>query len=82
MIEDLKTFRPPVRPADSMIAVDLLGIFLKTGEWGCVENGRTSEKEGLKEGLSEGMEGVEAYLKYREEELQMLLDTFPEAWRK
>jgi hypothetical protein len=28
------------------------------------------------------MEGVEAYLKYREEELQMLLDTFPEAWRK
>ena len=28
------------------------------------------------------MEGVEAYLKYREEELQTLLDTFPEAWGK
>ena len=28
------------------------------------------------------MEGIEAYLEYREEELQMLLDTFPEAWEK
>jgi CHAD domain-containing protein len=65
---------------DSIIAVDLLNSFLKTGEWGSLENGRGRLSE--KEGLSEGMGGVEAYLKYREEELQMLLDTFPEAWGK
>jgi CHAD domain-containing protein len=67
---------------DSIIAVDLLKSFLKTGEWESVENGRPSEKEGLIEGFSKGMEGVAAYCKYKEEELQTLLDTFPEAWEK
>lgn len=83
MIKELKKFQDYLGDLhDSIIEVDLLNSFLKTGEWGSVENGRTSEKEGLNEGLSEGMEGVEAYLKYREEESQMLLDTFPEAWGK
>ena len=29
-----------------------------------------------------GAEGIEAYLAYREEELQTLLNTFPEAWKR
>lgn len=79
MIEDLKNLQDHLGDLhDSIIAVDLLNSFLKTGEWGSVENLKTPEKGGL----FEGMEGVEAYLKYREEELQTLLDTFPEAWGK
>jgi CHAD domain-containing protein/inorganic triphosphatase YgiF len=61
---------------DAIVDIDLLNSFLKTGKWGSNENGRTSEKEDF----SEGMEGVEAYLKYKEEELKNLLDTFPEVW--
>jgi CHAD domain-containing protein/inorganic triphosphatase YgiF len=83
MIKELKILQDHLGDLhDSIIAVDLLNSFLKTGEWGFVENGRTSEKESLKESFSEGVEGVEAYLKYKEEELQTLLDTFPEAWGK
>lgn len=63
---------------DAIVDIDLLNSFLKTGEWGSNENGSTSEKEDF----SKGMEGVEAYLKYKEEELKNLLDTFPETWGK
>jgi len=45
---------------------------------GSVEDGKISGKEAF----SECMEGIEAYREYREEELQMLLDTFPEVWEK
>ncbi len=83
MIKELKNLQDHLGNLhDSIIAVDLLNSFLRTGEWGSVENGRPSEKEGLKGSFSEGMEGVAAYCKYKEEELQMLLDTFPEAWGK
>jgi CHAD domain-containing protein len=63
---------------DAIVAIDLLNSFLRTGEWGSAENGNTPKKEGI----FQGMEGVEAYLKYREDELKNLLDTFPEAWGK
>jgi CHAD domain-containing protein len=63
---------------DAVIAVDLLDSYLRTGEWGSAE----SEKASWKKKFSEGTEGIEAYLAYREEELQMLLNTFPEAWEK
>jgi CHAD domain-containing protein len=79
MIEELKNLQDHLGDLhDSIVAIDLLDSFLKTGEWDPVENGKTSEEKGF----SEGMEGVEAYLKYREEERQRLLDTFPEAWGK
>ncbi len=79
MIEELKNLQDHLGDLhDSMIAIDLLNSLLRTGEWGSVENGKTSEKESF----SEGMEGVEAYHKYREEERQKLLETFPEAWGK
>ncbi len=63
---------------DSVIAVILLRSYLRTGEWGSMENDEVSGKERF----SENTEGIEAYLAYREEELQMLLDTFPNAWEK
>jgi CHAD domain-containing protein/inorganic triphosphatase YgiF len=63
---------------DAVIAVDLLGSYLRTGEWGSAG----SEKASGKKKFSEDAEGIEAYLAYREEELQMLLNTFPEAWEK
>lgn len=79
MIDELKNLQDHQGDLhDAIVAIDLLNSFLKTGEWGSVENGSTPEKIDL----SEGMGGVKAYLKYREEELQTLLDTFPEAWGK
>jgi CHAD domain-containing protein len=63
---------------DSVIAIDLLGSYLQTGDWGLSEGKKYSiEKKTL-----EGLKGVEAYKAYREEELQTLLDTFPEVWLK
>ncbi len=79
MIEELKNLQDHLGDLhDSIVAIDLLDSFLRTGEWGSVENENTSGEKGF----SEGMEGVEAYLKYREEERQTLLDTFPEPWGK
>ena len=79
MIEELKSFQDHLGNLhDAVVAIDLLGSFLETGEWSTVENGKiTGEKE-----LSENTEKIEGYLKYREEELQVLLNTFPEVWEK
>ena len=63
---------------DAIVEVGLLGSCLGTGKLGSVEDGKISGKEAF----SECMEGIEAYREYREEELQMLLDTFPEVWEK
>ncbi len=65
---------------DAVVAIDLLSSYLRTGAWGLAES-ETGKKSGKKEKL-EGLEGVETYLRYREEELRILLDTFPEAWAK
>ncbi|MGV8076879.1 MAG: CHAD domain-containing protein [Methanosarcina sp.] len=79
LIKDFKTLQDHLGDLhDSVIAVGLLRSFLRTGEWGSVGN----EKVSGKEKYSEGTEGVKTYLTYREEELQLLLDTFPEAWEK
>jgi CHAD domain-containing protein/inorganic triphosphatase YgiF len=85
MIKDLKSLQDHLGNLhDSIIAVDLLDSFLRTGEWGSVEYGKNSRKKSFSEGIERvgGMEGIEAYLKYRKEELQTLLDTFPESWEK
>jgi CHAD domain-containing protein len=77
IIEELKKFQDHLGNLhDAIVAIDLLGSFLETGEWGSTENSRISgEKE-----LSENMIKIEGYLKYKEEELQVLLNTFPETW--
>jgi len=78
-IEELKNLQDHLGDLhDSIVAIDLLDSFLRTGEWGSAENEKTSNEKGF----SKGMEGVEAYLKYREEERQTLLDTFPGPWGK
>jgi hypothetical protein len=53
-------------------------IYLETGEWGSIENGKISGKKELTENMRE----IEGYLEYKEEELQALLNTFPETWRR
>ena len=79
LIKELKTFQDHLGNLhDAVIAVDLLGSYLRTGEWRSAE----SEKAPGKKKFSEGTEGIESYLAYREEELQMLLNTFPKAWEK
>jgi CHAD domain-containing protein len=79
LIKELKTFQDYLGNLhDAVIAVDLLGSYLRTGEWGSAK----SEKAPVKKKFSEGTEGIEAYLAYREEELQILLNTFPSAWEK
>lgn len=83
LIKDFKALQDHLGDLhDSAIAVSLLRFYLKTGKWGFVENEKVSEKVSEKESFFEGMEGIETYLAYREEELQILLDTFPNAWEK
>jgi len=65
---------------DAVVAIDLLSSYLRTGAWGLAEI-ETGKKAGKQANL-EGMEGVETYMAYREEELRTLLDTFPDAWAK
>jgi len=79
LIKELKTFQDQLGNLhDTVIAVDLLESYLRTGEWGSVENEKVSGK--MK--FSEGSEGIRTYLAYREEELQILLNAFPDAWEK
>lgn len=79
MIKELKTFQDLLGNLhDTVIALDLLGSYLRTGEWGSPENKKASRKKKF----SEDAAGIEAYLAYREEELQTLLNTFPDAWEK
>ncbi|MGI5991241.1 MAG: CHAD domain-containing protein [Methanosarcina sp.] len=79
LIKELKTFQDQLGNLhDTVIAVDLLESYLRTEEWGSVENEKVSGK--MK--FSEGAERIRAYLAYREEELQMLLNAFPDAWEK
>lgn len=79
LIKELKTFQDHLGNLhDAAIALDLLDSYLRTGEWGSVK----SEKASGKKKFSEGAEGIEAYLTYREQELQNLLNTFPDAWEK
>jgi len=79
LIKELKAFQDHLGNLhDAVIAVDLLSSYLRTGEWGPVEN----EKNSGKKKFLAGAEGIEAYLAYREEELQTLLNTFPEAWKR
>jgi CHAD domain-containing protein/inorganic triphosphatase YgiF len=85
MIKELKSLQDHLGNLhDSIIAIDLLDSFLRTGEWGYVESGKNPRKKSFSEDIQRGrgMEGIEAYLKYRKEEFQTLLDTFPEAWEK
>lgn len=79
LIKELKTFQDYLGNLhDAVVALDLLGSYLRTGEWDSAE----SEKDSRKKKFSEGAEGIKAYITYREEELQTLLNTFPEAWEK
>lgn len=63
---------------DAVVAIDLMESYLQTGDWNLSEGKKYSEKKEV----SEDLKGVKAYKAYREEELQTLLDTFPEAWAK
>ena len=79
LIKELKIFQDQLGNLhDTVIAIDLLESYLRTGEWGSVENEKVSGK--MK--FSEGSEGIRTYLAYREEELQILLNAFPDAWEK
>ncbi|MDD2339451.1 MAG: CHAD domain-containing protein [Methanosarcina sp.] len=79
LIKELKTFQDQLGNLhDTEIAINLLGSYLRTGEWGSAE----SEKVSGNMKFSGGAEGIEAYLAYRGEELQTLLNAFPDAWEK
>lgn len=79
LIKDFKNLQDHLGDLhDSIIAVGLLRSYIRTGEWGPIEN----EKVSRNKSCARDMERVEAYLRYREEELQKLLDTFPDSWEK
>lgn len=79
LIKEFKTFQDHLGNLhDAVVAVNLLDSCLRNGEWGSAETGKASGKYRF----SEGIYGIEAYLAYREEELQMLLNNFQDAWEK
>ena len=63
---------------DDVVAIDLLGSYLQTGDWNLSERRQYSGEKKIPDFLK----GVEAYKTYREEELHTLLDTFLEVWKK
>ncbi len=63
---------------DNVVAIDLLGSYLQTGDWDISERLQYSGEKKIPDFLK----GVETYKTYREEELHTLLDTFLEAWTK
>ena len=63
---------------DDVVAIDLLGSYLQTGDWDLLERRQYSGEKKIPDFLK----GVEAYKIYREEGLHTLLDTFLEVWKK
>jgi CHAD domain-containing protein len=63
---------------DAVVAIDLLGSYLQTGDWDLSERRQYSGEKKIPDFLR----GVEAYKTSREKELQTLLNTFLEAWKK
>jgi CHAD domain-containing protein len=79
MIQDFKNLQDHLGDLhDAIVAIDMLSVYLKTGEWGSEDHKKSSGKEIP----PETPEGIKAYLAYREKELGTLLNTFPEAWEK
>lgn len=79
MIQDFKNLQDHLGDLhDAIVAIDMLNVYLKTGEWGSEDHKKSSGKEIP----PEAPEGIKAYLAYREKELETLLNTFPEAWEK
>lgn len=86
LIQDFKTLQDHLGNLhDAIIAIEMLGSYLKTGEWRLEEDkgdkgDKEEKKSSGKEDFPEDLDGLKAYLTYREEELQTLLNTFPDVW--
>ncbi len=77
LIKDLKGLQDNLGDMhDTVVALELLENFEKYGKWGD-KDGSGSASEG-----SRDYPGVDAYIEFRKQELQDLLDAFPEAWSK
>jgi CHAD domain-containing protein len=77
--EELKNFQDHLGNLhDAIVAISLLSSYMETGEWNSVED----ETLPGEIGFSENKKGIESYLGYMEKELEVLLNTFPEAWEK
>jgi Uncharacterized conserved protein len=78
LIKDLKALQDNLGDMhDTVVALELLDNFEKYGRWGEVGNKKSSASNGLQD-----YPGVDAYLGYRKQELQNLLDAFPDVWSK
>ena len=98
IIKEFKTFQDYLGDLhDTVVAIELLETYLRTGNWPPLSGSGEKRKEKLfperkelferkellkRKELPEGFGGVEAYLEYKEAELQDLLNAFPEAWAK
>lgn len=76
LIKDLKALQNNLGDMhDAVVSLQLLENFEKSGKWG--------EAGSKKVAVSAGVPvypGVDAYIEYRKQELQKLVDSFPEAW--
>ncbi|WMW21023.1 CHAD domain-containing protein [Methanolobus mangrovi] len=78
LIRDLKALQDNLGDMhDTVVALELLENFEKYGRWGEVDKKSSHASTGLQD-----YPGVDAYLEYRKQELQNLLDTFPDVWSK
>ncbi|SFM61055.1 CHAD domain-containing protein [Methanolobus profundi] len=78
LIKDLKALQDNLGDMhDTVVALDLLENFEKYGRWGKENKKQVSSSTGLRH-----HPGVDAYIEYRKQELQDLVDGFPEAWSR
>ncbi|WP_406670190.1 CHAD domain-containing protein [Methanolobus sp. ZRKC4] len=78
LIKDLKVLQDNLGDMhDTVVALELLENFEKYGTWGEVSKKKSSGSGGLQD-----YPGVDAYMEYRKQELQNLLEAFPNAWSK
>lgn len=79
LIKDLKALQDNLGDMhDTVVALELLENFEKYGRWGETDKKNPS---GYNNGLQD-YPGVDAYLEYRRQELQDLLEAFPAVWAK
>ncbi|WP_340820738.1 CHAD domain-containing protein [Methanolobus sp. WCC4] len=78
VIKDLKALQDNLGDMhDTVVALELLENFEKYGRWGAADKKQIAASNGLRD-----YPGVDAYIEYRKQELQNLVDGFPEVWAR
>ncbi|WP_342304444.1 CHAD domain-containing protein [Methanolobus sp. ZRKC5] len=78
LIKDLKALQDNLGDMhDTVVALELLGNFEKYGRWGETDKKKVPVSNGLGD-----YPGVDAYMEYKKQDLQNLMNSFPEVWSR